>query len=175
MGLIGFLVLLVLALVLLVVYAAQNTASDTVYLWQYHWSGVPRWLPAAVAAAVIALLFFLYMGIAGTSSRLERGRLRGRVRRLEEELGGHREENERLRGRVGEPAAREALAAEEPRAGNERQAEGERNEPAPAHDTESLRRGSLRVTARRCRRRVGRGAVAATDGTSGRHCRAVTR
>ena len=119
MGVILFLVLLVLALVVLIVYAAQNGASDTVYLWQYHWSGVPRWLPAAVSAAVVALLFVLYNLIAGTGSRLERGRLRGRVRRLEEELAGHRDENERLRGRMGELEGSSRAAGERPVAPDE--------------------------------------------------------
>ncbi len=58
-------VLLIVALAAIAVFAAQNTGVMDVTLWQYHWAGIPQWLPVIAAAVGIAALFLLYMALAG--------------------------------------------------------------------------------------------------------------
>ena len=92
-----FLILLILALVAVGLYAAQNTATHDVTLWNYHWSGVADWVPVVVAAGAVVLLFLVYMVYAGTRSRIRHGALRRRITTHEGTIADLRKENQRLR------------------------------------------------------------------------------
>lgn len=118
-----FLILLILAMVAVGLYAAQNTATHDVTLGNYHWSGVADWVPAVVAAGVVVLLFLVYMVYAGTRSRMRHGALRRRITTHEGTIADLRKENQRLREenarlksqtqslRTPQPAAQPAEAA----------------------------------------------------------------
>ena len=74
-----FLLLLIVAGALVAVYAAQNTATHDVTLWQWHWSAVPDWVPVVLTAAVIGALFLLYMLYSGMVHGVRVGSMRRRV------------------------------------------------------------------------------------------------
>lgn len=92
-----FLVLLILAMAGLGLYAAQNTGTHTVTLWNYHWTGVADWVPVVVAAGAVVALFLVYMIYAGTRSGLRQGALRHRITTHEAAITDLRKENQRLR------------------------------------------------------------------------------
>jgi hypothetical protein len=92
-----FLVLLILAMVAVGLYAAQNTASHDVTLWNFHWSGVADWVPVVIAAGAVAALLLIYMAYAGMRSGLRHGALRRRITTHEATIGDLRQENQRLR------------------------------------------------------------------------------
>ena len=96
---ITMLVILIVALVVMVVYAGQNSQTITVSLFENHWKGVAAWVPVAVAAAGVAALFLLYLLIAGTTNRVTHATLRRRVNDLEGRANRRNEESERLRDR----------------------------------------------------------------------------
>jgi uncharacterized integral membrane protein len=92
-----FLLLLIVAGVVVAVYAAQNTATHDVTLWQWHWSAVPDWVPVVLTAAVIGALFLLYMLYSGMVHGVRVGSMRRRVSTREAAINDMREENQRLR------------------------------------------------------------------------------
>lgn len=92
-----FLILLIVALLAVGLYAAQNTATHDVTLWHYHWSGVADWVPVVLAAGLVAVLFLVYMGYAAARSGLRHGALRRRITTHEATIGDLRRETQRLR------------------------------------------------------------------------------
>jgi len=92
-----FLLLLIVAGVVVAVFAAQNTATHDVTLWQWHWSAVPDWVPLVVTAAVIGALFLLYMLYSGMVHGVRVGSMRRRVTTREAAINDMRAENQRLR------------------------------------------------------------------------------
>ncbi|TMD22655.1 MAG: hypothetical protein E6I99_09465 [Chloroflexi bacterium] len=92
-----FLLLLIVAGALVALYAAQNTATHDVTIWQWHWSAVPDWVPVVITAAVIGGLFLLYMIYSGMVHGVRVGSMRRRVSTREAAINDMRTENQRLR------------------------------------------------------------------------------
>src|SRR2546422_9463978 len=92
-----FLLLLIVAGVVVAAYAAQNTTTHDVTLWQWHWSAVPDWVPVLLTAAVIGALFLLYLLYAGMVHGGRVGPIRRRVTTREAAINDMRTENQRLR------------------------------------------------------------------------------
>jgi uncharacterized integral membrane protein len=92
-----FLILLIIAAGGVALYAAGNTATHDVTLWQWHWSAVPDWAPVVVTAAVIGGLFLLYMVYSGLVHGVRVGSMRRRVTTRESAINDLRRENQRLR------------------------------------------------------------------------------
>lgn len=92
-----FLILLVLAGVAIAAYANQNPTAHDVTVWQWHWSGVPDWIPVALAAGVVAVIFLVWMAYAGAITGFRHGSLRRRIGAHEATIGDLRKENLRLR------------------------------------------------------------------------------
>lgn len=92
-----FLLLLILALALVGVYAAQNTGTQDISVLNMHFHSVANWLPVVAAAAAVALLFILYMLYAGAVHGARTGSLRRRISTHESALADLRKENQRLR------------------------------------------------------------------------------
>jgi hypothetical protein len=93
-----FLLLLIAAYVITGFYIAQNsTATQTVNLFGWHWTGIHVWYPVAAAAIAIGVLFILYMMYAGLIHGVRAGSLRRRVVTHESTIGDLRGENTRLR------------------------------------------------------------------------------
>jgi uncharacterized integral membrane protein len=92
-----FLILLILAVAGVGLYATENTGTHDVTLWQWHWSAVPDWVPVVTTAAVIGLLFLLYMAYSGLVHGVRVGSMRKRVSTRESTINDLRRENQRLR------------------------------------------------------------------------------
>jgi cell division protein FtsB len=92
-----FLLLLIAALALVGVYAAQNTGTQDVTFLNMQFHSVANWLPVVVAAAAVAVLFILYMLYSGAVHGARAGSLRRRISTHESALGDLRKENQRLR------------------------------------------------------------------------------
>lgn len=92
-----FLLLLILAGVGLAFYATENTSPHTVTFWNWHWSGVADWVPVVVVAAIIGVLFLLYMMYSGAVHGVRLGSMRRRVSTREQAVTEMRAENQRLR------------------------------------------------------------------------------
>ena len=92
-----FLLLLILAAIGVGVYANENTGSHPVTFLQWHWTAVPDWVPVVIAAAVIGVLFLLYMLYSGLVHGVRVGSMRRRVSTREQAISEMREENRRLR------------------------------------------------------------------------------
>jgi hypothetical protein len=92
-----FLALLLLALLAVGLYAAQNTGTHDVTLWHAHWTGVADWVPVVIAAGLVAVLFLVYMMYAGARSGIRHGALRRRITTHEVTIGDLRKETQRLR------------------------------------------------------------------------------
>ena len=131
-----FLLLLIVALALVGVYAAQNTGTQDISVLNLHFHSVANWLPVVAAAAVVALLFILYMLYAGAVHGARTGSLRRRISTHESTIGelrkenqGLREENARMRSemRSGDRGPASATEREAMPAYNEA---GQRNHPA---------------------------------------------
>jgi hypothetical protein len=60
-------------------YATQNTGTTAITLFQYHWDGVPMWVPIAATAAVVLVLLWL---VSMTQSAIHGARLGAHRRRL---------------------------------------------------------------------------------------------
>jgi hypothetical protein len=116
------LVLMILFFFVLGVYAAQNSGTHDVALFNLVWTQVPDWLPVVLSAAVMFVLMLLYAGYARLRHTMGRLTLRRRIDSNEAMITDLRAENERLRrdlgrretnqaparepaGRVGDPAA----------------------------------------------------------------------
>ena len=92
-----FLLLLIVAGLVVALYAGQNTATHDVTLWQWHWSAVPDWVPVVLTAAAVGGLFLLYMLYSGVVHGVRVGSMRRRVTTRESALTDLRRENQRLR------------------------------------------------------------------------------
>jgi len=92
-----FLALLVVALLAVRLYAAQNTSTHDVTLWHAHWTGVADWVPVVIAAGLVAALFLIYMIYAGARSGMRHGALRRRITTHEATISDLRKETQRLR------------------------------------------------------------------------------
>lgn len=92
-----FLALLVLALLAVGLYAAQNTGSHDVTLWHAHWTGVADWVPVVMAAGLVAALFVVYILYASARSGMRHGALRRRITTHEATISDLRKETQRLR------------------------------------------------------------------------------
>jgi uncharacterized integral membrane protein len=114
MRFLGLLIILVIALVVLVVFAGQNNQAITVALFQYRWQGVAAWVPVAVAAAGVAVLFLLYLLLAATTGSFQRASMRRRINDLEGRVARYEDERRvRERGGVGQqPGAVQAPETE---------------------------------------------------------------
>jgi len=91
------LLLLIVAFAAIGVFAAQNTGVMDVTLWQYHWTGIPQWLPVIAAAVGIAALFLLSMALADLLTGLRHGSIRRRISEHEAGIRDLRAENKSLR------------------------------------------------------------------------------
>jgi hypothetical protein len=92
-----FLILLILAAAGVGLYAAQNSGTHDVTLWQWHWAAVPDWLPVVTTAVVVGGLFLLYMLYSGLVHGVRVGSMRRRVTTRESTINDLRRENQRLR------------------------------------------------------------------------------
>lgn len=92
-----FLLLLILALAVVGVYAAQNPGTQDITVLNMHFHSVANWLPVVAAAALVALLLVLYMLYAGAVHGARTGSLRRRISTHEGALADLRKENQRLR------------------------------------------------------------------------------
>ncbi len=92
-----FLLLLIVALAVVGVYAAQNTGTQDITVLNMQFHSVANWLPVVAAAGVVALLFILYMLYSGAVHGARAGSLRRRISTHESALGDLRKENQRLR------------------------------------------------------------------------------
>ncbi|HEY8677946.1 MAG TPA: hypothetical protein VIN39_04860 [Candidatus Dormibacteraeota bacterium] len=92
-----FLLLLIVALAIVGVYAAQNTGTQDISILNFHFHSVANWLPVVAAAAVVAVLFILYMLYAGAIHGARTGSLRRRITTHEGTIGDLKKENQRLR------------------------------------------------------------------------------
>src|SRR4030081_541709 len=93
-----FLLLLIVACGIVAVYAASgNAGTHDVTLWQWHWSAVPDWIPVVTTAAVIGVLFLLYMAYSALVHGVRVGSMRKRVATRESTINDLRSENQRLR------------------------------------------------------------------------------
>jgi len=92
-----FLLLLIVACGIVAVYAAGNTGTHDITLWQWHWSAVPDWVPVVLTAAILGGLLLLYMTYSGVVHGVRVGSMRRRVTTRESALADLRGENQRLR------------------------------------------------------------------------------
>jgi len=92
-----FLILLILAAAGIGLYAAENTSTHDVTLWQWHLAAVPDWVPVVTTAAVIGGLFLLYMVYSGLVHGVRAGSMRKRVTTRESTITDLRRENQQLR------------------------------------------------------------------------------
>jgi hypothetical protein len=92
-----FLIVLILAMVVIGLYAAQNTGTHDITLWNTHWTGVADWVPVVLAAGVVVVLFVLYTIYAGARTSIRHGALRRRITTHESTISELRKENQRLR------------------------------------------------------------------------------
>jgi uncharacterized integral membrane protein len=92
-----FLILLLLAAAGVGLYATENTGTHDLTLWQWHWSAVPDWVPVVTTAAVIGVLFLLFMVYSGAVHGVRVGSMRRRVTTRESTISDLRRENQHLR------------------------------------------------------------------------------
>jgi hypothetical protein len=92
-----FLILLLLAAAGVGLYATENTGTHDVTLWQWHWSAVPDWVPVVTTAAMIGVLFLLFMVYSGVVHGVRVGSMRKRVTTRESTISDLRRENQHLR------------------------------------------------------------------------------
>lgn len=92
-----FLILLLIAAAGVGVYAAGNPGTQDVTFWQWHWSGVPDWVPVMIGAGVVAALFLVYMLYSGLVHGVRVGSMRRRSTIRESAITDLRLENQRLR------------------------------------------------------------------------------
>ena len=64
-----FLLALVVAALGIGAYAHYNTGAQDITLRTYHFSGVPDWTPAAIAAGAVLFLFLVHAIYAGARIR----------------------------------------------------------------------------------------------------------
>ena len=138
-----FLLLLIVALALVGVYAAQNTGTQDISVLNLHFHSVANWLPVVAAAAVVALLFILYMLYAGAVHGARTGSLRRRISTHESAIGELRKENQGLREENARMRSEMRSTDRGPATASEREAipayneAGQRNYPAePANRSE---------------------------------------
>lgn len=96
-----FLFLLVIAMGLLAVFAVQNSATESFSFLNFHWSGVPLWLPPVIAGGGVAVLLLLYMTYSGARHGLRHRGLRRQMGTHEQLIAELQAENQRLRTELG--------------------------------------------------------------------------
>jgi uncharacterized integral membrane protein len=92
-----FFILLIVAAVLIGVFSYQNTATHDMTFLQWHFSGVPLWVPVVLAAAAVGVILLLWLLALGATAGMRHGALRRRLGDHESSLGNLRQENTRLR------------------------------------------------------------------------------
>ena len=92
-----FLIMLLIAAAGVGIYAAGNPGTRDVTFWQWHWSAVPDWVPVMIAAAVVVVVFLVYMLYSGLVHGVRVGSMRRRVTTRESAINELRLENQRLR------------------------------------------------------------------------------
>src|SRR5919199_5606709 len=92
-----FFILLLVAAALIGVFAYQNTATHDMSFLQWHFSGVPLWVPVVLAAAAVGVIMLLWLLALGATAGMRHGALRRRLGDHESTLGNVRQENTRLR------------------------------------------------------------------------------
>jgi len=91
-------------------YAAQNSGTHDVVLFNLVWTQVPDWLPVVLSAAVMFVLMLLYAGYARLRHTMGRLSLRRRIDSNEAMITDLRGENERLRRELDRREAGQAPA-----------------------------------------------------------------
>ena len=95
------LILMVVFVFVLGAYAAQNSGTHDVVLFNQVWTQIPDWLPAVLSAAVVFVLMLVYAGYARVRHTVGRLTLRRRIDSGEATIADLRAENERLRRQLG--------------------------------------------------------------------------
>jgi|SRR5262245_16642321 len=97
------LILMVVFFFVLGTFAAQNSGTHEMRLFNVVWSQVPDWLPAVLSAAIMFVLMLVYAGYARIRQTVGHLTLRRRIDSGEATIAGLRTENERLRRELGRP------------------------------------------------------------------------
>ena len=92
-----FFILLLVAAALIGVFAYQNTATHDMTFLQWHFAGVPLWIPVVLAAVAVGVVMLLWLLALGATAGMRHGALRRRLGDHESTLGNVRQENTRLR------------------------------------------------------------------------------
>jgi uncharacterized integral membrane protein len=101
------LVLMVVFFFVLGTFAAQNSGTHDVRLFNLVWSQVPDWLPAVLSAAVMFVLMLVYAGYARIRHTVGHLTLRRRIDSGVATIADLRAENDRLRRELGRRPAGE--------------------------------------------------------------------
>jgi hypothetical protein len=116
-------------------YATQNTGTVAITLFQYHWDGVPMWVPIAATAAVVLVLLWLVSMTQGAIHGARLGAHRRRLAGHEATIAKLRAENARLReeaaNRPLDAVDRERVREDEAVAAAERPTSAERRPSEP--------------------------------------------
>jgi hypothetical protein len=95
-------------------YAAQNSGTHNVVLFNLVWTQVPDWLPAVLSAVAMFVLMLLHAGYAQVRHAVGRLTLRKRIDSSQATIAQLRAENERLRREAGRRQAEPAPAPAAP-------------------------------------------------------------
>jgi hypothetical protein len=95
-------------------FAVQNTGTTAITLFQYHWDGVPMWVPIAATAAVVLVLLMLVSMTQGVIHGARLGSQRRRLAGHEATIAKLRVENARLRQEPANGQDEAVVAGERP-------------------------------------------------------------
>lgn len=107
-------VLMVLFVFVLGVFAAQNSGTHDVVLFNQTWTRVPDWLPVVLSTAAMFLLMLLYAGYARIRHTVGRLTMRRRIDDNQTTISNLRTENDRLRRELGRYQPSETSASSPP-------------------------------------------------------------